>query len=106
MGYPKKTARTVSDFQRLMADIYLVRDKGRGSEWALKRLNGEIGELEAAIRNGRKKDVSAELADVFAWLTSLSNLVGIDLESASYRKYGDGCSKCNQIPCDCPSERI
>ena len=89
-----------------MSRIYLTRDKGRGSNWAFKRLNGEIKELEDAVRNGQKEDVLGELADVFAWLTSISNLLGIDLEAASYQKYGNGCSKCNHIPCDCPPEHM
>ena len=56
--------------------------------------------------NDRKEDMSAELADVLAWLMSISNRFGIDLGSASYGKYGKGCPKCNHIPCDCQPERM
>ncbi|MDQ3991140.1 MAG: pyrophosphohydrolase, partial [Actinomycetota bacterium] len=35
-----------------------------------------------------------------AWLTSLANLLGVDLEAAAAR-YMDGCPKCGEIPCVC-----
>jgi NTP pyrophosphatase (non-canonical NTP hydrolase) len=43
-----------------------------------------------------------ELADVFAWLLSVSELLSIDLEDAFVRRYGGGCPKCGNIPCTCP----
>ena len=102
--YPRTTGRTISDFQWLMSRTYLTRDRVGGIHWALKRLNGEVKELEDALRNGQREAVSAELADVFAWLTSMSNLLGVDLEAASYQKYRNGCSKCSHIPCSCAPE--
>lgn len=101
----RKTTRSISYFQKLMAHTYLARDRTRGLGWAFKRLNDEIMELRMAVEKGKKREISAESADVFAWLTSVSNLVEIDLESASYEKYGNGCSKCQQIPCSCPMKR-
>ena len=106
MGTARKTTRSISDFQKLMAHTYLARDRTRRLDWAFKRLNDVMMELRMAIERGKKRETSAESADVFAWLTSVSNLVEIDLESASYGKYGNGCSKCQQIPCSCPTKGV
>jgi NTP pyrophosphatase (non-canonical NTP hydrolase) len=37
---------------------------------------------------------------VLAWLGSLANLAGVDLEQAAAR-YANGCPKCGTIPCAC-----
>jgi NTP pyrophosphatase (non-canonical NTP hydrolase) len=42
-----------------------------------------------------------EVSDVLAWLASLANQAGVDLEEAAAR-YADGCPKCGRIPCECP----
>ena len=41
-----------------------------------------------------------EFGDVLAWLGSLANLAGVDLEEAAAR-YANGCPKCGAIPCGC-----
>jgi len=43
-----------------------------------------------------------EFADVLAWLASLANVVGIDLEKAAMTKYDGKCPKCQKSPCQCP----
>jgi NTP pyrophosphatase (non-canonical NTP hydrolase) len=42
-----------------------------------------------------------EFADVLAWLATLANNVGVDLDDAMDRKYGAGCPGCGQAPCTC-----
>jgi len=42
-----------------------------------------------------------EIGDVLAWLTSVANLVGVDVEAAA-RRYADDCPKCGTAPCACP----
>jgi len=42
-----------------------------------------------------------EFADVIAWLASLANIMGIDLEKASINKYNYKCPKCQKSPCQC-----
>jgi len=61
----------------------------------------EVGELSAALRGGSKEEVAAEFADVLAWLATLANNAGIDLEAAVEAKYGKGCPGCGQVPCTC-----
>lgn len=63
----------------------------------------EVGELSEALRFGSKEELAAEFADCFAWLTTLANLSGIDLEQA-IDKYRAGCPGCHAIPCACPGE--
>jgi hypothetical protein len=41
------------------------------------------------------------VGDVFAWLASLADQLGISLEDAAAR-YAHGCPRCAAIPCSCP----
>jgi NTP pyrophosphatase (non-canonical NTP hydrolase) len=61
----------------------------------------EVGELSGALRGGSAEELSLEFADVLAWLTTLANLAGVDLERAVQRKYGSGCPGCGRQPCVC-----
>ena len=36
-----------------------------------------------------------------AWLATLANTVGVDLEKAVQDKYGAGCPGCGESPCVC-----
>jgi NTP pyrophosphatase (non-canonical NTP hydrolase) len=46
------------------------------------------------------------MADVLAWLATLANIRGIDLEAAVARKYGVACPGCRAVPCVCdPAEK-
>ena len=40
----------------------------------------EVGELAQAVRKGTRAEQEHEFADVLAWLASLANQVGIDLD--------------------------
>jgi NTP pyrophosphatase (non-canonical NTP hydrolase) len=42
-----------------------------------------------------------EFADVLAWLVTLANCVGVDLDEAIEAKYGPGCPGCGRTPCTC-----
>ena len=55
----------------------------------------------AALRNGTHDERLGEFADVIAWLTTMANVVGVDLTEAVARKYGAGCPGCNQFVCVC-----
>jgi NTP pyrophosphatase (non-canonical NTP hydrolase) len=62
----------------------------------------EIGELAAALRDGSHRQRQEEFADVLAWLTTIANVVGVDLTEAVTNKYGSGCPGCRQLSCVCP----
>ena len=38
---------------------------------------------------------------MLAWLATLANIAGVDLEAAVRAKYGGGCPGCRQTPCVC-----
>lgn len=88
--------------QQLMHSLYVDRDNARGIDASFRWFTEEIGELARAIRKGNRTELLHEFGDVLAWLVSLANLEGIDLESAMER-YSSGCPRCGRIPCDCRS---
>lgn len=92
----------VREFQDLMRQIYFHRDSRRGATGTFNWLVDEVKELGTALKEGDKKALEDEFADVLAWLASLANVVDIDLEGAAMRKYDDKCPKCRQVPCNCP----
>lgn len=83
-----------------MARTYGERDAARGLPAKVAWLAEEVGELAQAVRKGTREQQSAELADVLAWLASLANQLGIDLDDAVAR-YAGGCPKCGGAPCAC-----
>jgi NTP pyrophosphatase (non-canonical NTP hydrolase) len=93
----------IEEAQEMMRRIYLERDRARGISGTLKRTFDELYELRNAIGNSETtKSIANEVADVFAWLCSLANLLEIDVSDAFYKKYSNVCSKCKKSPCDCP----
>ena len=93
----------IEEAQEMMRKIYLERDRARGVEGTLRRTFDELEELRDAIENKEvTTTVADEVADVFAWLCSLANLLEIDVAEAFYKKYSNVCSKCKRSPCDCP----
>lgn len=91
----------VGEFQRWMEERYGDRDRRRGLDRTFGWFVEEVGELSAAFRKGSREDLEHEFGDAFAWLASLANLQGVDLERALTR-YRDGCPRCGHVPCDCP----
>ena len=91
---------TITEFQRLIRDIYFDKDSRRGRDGTFRWLVEETGELARAMRKADRANLEEEFADVFAWLSSLATLEGIDLEAAC-AKYAKGCPKCGAIPCRC-----
>jgi len=93
--------KAVHEFQDLMREIYFRRDKVRGVHGTLLWMISEVGEFTGAVLERDQKTMADEAADIFAWLCSACNLLGVDLEKASFEKYGEGCPKCCQTPCRC-----
>ncbi|UCH71354.1 MAG: nucleotide pyrophosphohydrolase [Candidatus Bathyarchaeota archaeon] len=91
----------VREFQNMMRRIYFRRDSARGAAGTFNWLRDEVEDLEAAIDAEDKKALEDEFADVLAWLASLANVVEIDLEGATMKKYDGKCPKCDRTPCNC-----
>ena len=88
------------ELQRLIEDMYSAKDRKRGPEGTFLWLMEEVGELASAIREGTLEEKEGEFADVLAWLVTLANVEGIDLERAM-RKFKDGCPGCGKMVCMC-----
>jgi len=84
-----------------MRDLYYRRDSKRGKERTMLWLVEEVGELSKAMRKGKEAEIKEEIADVFAWLASLANLLEIDLEKAVCENYPNVCKYCGKKPCEC-----
>ena len=91
----------IREFQNLMRRLYFNRDKARGSTGTYEWLTDEVAELGEALEAHDTKGIEEEFADVIAWLSSLANVVDVDLEKAALTKYNDRCPKCGRSPCEC-----
>ncbi|HEV3117747.1 MAG TPA: MazG nucleotide pyrophosphohydrolase domain-containing protein [Gemmataceae bacterium] len=94
-------AFSIAQLQQVIRDTYDSKDRRRGVEGTFMWLTEEIGELATALRSQTRQEQEKEFADVLAWLASLANIAGIDLEQAVQAKYGAGCPRCGEAPCAC-----
>jgi len=85
----------------MMRRLYFHKDSKRGADGTYAWLVDEVKELGEALDKNDKKEMEKEFADVIAWLASLANVTGINLEQAALEKYKDKCPKCKQSPCRC-----
>ena len=97
---------SIGALQRRIAELYGSKDEARGDSATFLWLAEEFGELATALRSGTHEELAMEMADVLAWLATLANIRGVDLEAAVWRKYGEFCPGCQSTPCACdPSEK-
>src|SRR5581483_11094595 len=92
---------TLGQLQQVIRELYDAKDRRRGVEGTFMWFMEEVGELSAALRSGSREELAMEFADVLAWLATLANIAGIDLEAAVQAKYGGGCPGCGKSPCTC-----
>ncbi|MDR0335739.1 MAG: nucleotide pyrophosphohydrolase [Planctomycetaceae bacterium] len=93
------------DFQTLIRNMYYEKDHERGATGTFLWLMEEVGELASAVRNGTKEELRGEFADVLAWLTTIANVLEIDLTESVIEKYGSGCPCCKKYVCECSDSR-
>jgi NTP pyrophosphatase (non-canonical NTP hydrolase) len=82
----------ISEFQQLIRDRYFATDSARGAPATFLWFAEEVGELAHAIArrqrgDGDQSNLEEEFADVLAWLTTLANILDVDLTEAVRRKY-------------------
>src|SRR5919197_4494596 len=94
-------AFTLAQLQEIIRNTYDAKDRRRGLEGTFMWFMEEVGELAAALRGGTDAERAHEFADVLAWLATLANIAGVDLEKAVQAKYGGGCSRCGRPPPVC-----
>src|ERR1700733_12825150 len=107
MSEQPSAGMTLGALQRLIRELYGDKDAARGDAATFLWLTEEFGELATALRSGTDEELALEMADVLAWLATLANLRGIDLDRAIQIKYGRACpGGCEQVPCACdPAEK-
>ena len=94
----------IADFQAQMERLYGGRDRQRGLERTFAWFTEEVGELSRALFRGDDAARQHEFADVLAWLASLAQQAGVDLDAAAQR-YATGCPRCGGTPCECDVTR-
>jgi NTP pyrophosphatase (non-canonical NTP hydrolase) len=94
-------AFSLADLQALIRTMYSSKDEARGVDGTFMWLMEEVGELATALREGSPQEVAHEFADVLAWLATIANVAGVDLQQAVLDKYGGGCPGCGQLVCAC-----
>ena len=95
---------TLTELQEIIRATYDAKDRRRGTAATFMWFMEEVGELATALRSGSPEETAAEFADVLAWLATLANGAGVDLNDAFQNKYGAGCPGCKQVPCTCALE--
>lgn len=94
----------IRQFQNQMNVLYGERDRERGLARTFAWFTEECGELSRALFRGTDEERMHEFADVLAWLASLADQAGVDLDAAAAR-YANGCPRCGQSPCACAGRR-
>lgn len=88
---------TVRELQQLIRDRYHSTDAERGTPGTFMWLIEEVGELATALHecapersptSAQRANLAEEFADVLAWLVTLANVNGVDLDDA-LTKYTD-----------------
>jgi len=94
---------TLRELQEQIRRTYFDRDAARGLERTFLWFVEEVGELARLLKTDRRDlyALQVEFSDVLAWLLSVANLAGVDIEEAAQR-YVSGCPKCGASPCQCP----
>ncbi len=97
---------TLRDLQQVIQATFGSKDARRGVEGTFMWFMEEVGELATALRGQEdRENLRQEFADVLAWLATLANICGVDLEEAVEQWYGCGCPKCCSCPCTCGASK-
>ena len=73
---------TIAEFQKWIYDRYYPTDSARGTPPTFMWFVEEVGELATALAGQDQANKEEEFADVLAWLCTLANINGVDLEKA------------------------
>ncbi len=88
---------TIAQFQELIRERFFKTDSKRGTPGTFMWLIEEVGELATGLQDcaegkdptpEQRHNLEEEFADVLAWLATLANINGVDL-NRSVTKYTD-----------------
>lgn len=91
----------LAELQAEIEATFGSRDRARGVDGTFRWFVEEVGEVAKALRGRDPGELRHELGDALAWLVSVANVAGVDLEGAAAR-FADGCPRCRARPCACP----
>lgn len=96
----RPTPLTIASFQSLIHERYYATDAARGPAGTFLWFMEEVGELATALQESQggptcgtpaqRANLEEEFADVLAWLATLANITGVDLERALGKYTNDG----------------
>jgi NTP pyrophosphatase (non-canonical NTP hydrolase) len=92
---------SLAELQARIEATFGERDRARGVDGTFRWWVEEVGEVAKALRRRDPAELEHELGDALAWLVSVANAVGVDLDRAVAR-FADGCPRCHHSPCTCP----
>jgi NTP pyrophosphatase (non-canonical NTP hydrolase) len=92
---------SLAELQARIEATFGERDRARGVDGTFRWWVEEVGEVAKALRRRDPAELEHELGDALAWLVSVANAVGVDLDRAAAR-FADGCPRCRHSPCTCP----
>jgi hypothetical protein len=99
---------SLRQWQGYLGSLYNEPNRQRGVWFAATRLTHETLELVDGIEQIPLRTPAEvrwharlEVADAFAWTAAVANLVGVDVQQAVLERYGNGCSACAGVPCQC-----
>ena len=95
----------IGEFQQLIDRMYSDKDRKRGAAKTFLWFVEEVGELASAIAKDDMENKREEFADVLAWLVTLANVEGVDMEQA-IGKFTKGCPGCGEMVCRCDEKLI
>jgi len=72
----------IKAFQEFIRRKYYPTDSKRGTPGTFLWFIEEVGELASALAGDDDANKQEEFADVLAWLCTLANINGVDLEAA------------------------
>jgi NTP pyrophosphatase (non-canonical NTP hydrolase) len=91
----------LAELQAEIEATFGARDRTRGVDGTFRWFVEEVGEVAKALRGSDQAALRHEVGDALAWLASVANVAGVDLEEAAAR-FADGCPRCQERPCACP----
>lgn len=97
-AFGRETPLTLAELQALIRQRYFATDSARGTAGTFMHFAEEFGELATALyannvpgkppTPAERANLEEEFADVLAWLATLANINGVDLEAVMV-KYTD-----------------